>query len=46
MTQESPGLIVVGVDGSPSAHAALRFALTGAARTGHSVEVVTAWGDE
>jgi len=42
MTLESPALIVVGVDGSPGAAAALVFALTEAARAGDSVEVVTA----
>lgn len=35
--------IVVGVDGSPSARAALRWALAQARRTGGRVRAVTAW---
>jgi nucleotide-binding universal stress UspA family protein len=35
--------IVVGVDGSPSSHAALRWAVQQAGQTGASVEAITAW---
>lgn len=37
------GRIVVGVDGSPSSVAALRWAIGQADQTGAEVEVVTAW---
>jgi nucleotide-binding universal stress UspA family protein len=35
--------VIVGVDGSPESHAALRFALTDAARRGTGVRVVSAY---
>jgi nucleotide-binding universal stress UspA family protein len=38
------GRIVVGVDGSASSRAALRWGLRQAATTGASIEVVAAWG--
>lgn len=38
-----PGIIVVGVDGSSTADAALAFAVDEATRTGDTVEVVTAF---
>jgi len=38
------GRIVVGVDGSPSSRAALRWAVRQAGMTGSSIEVVAAWG--
>lgn len=39
----SPRRIVVGVDGSPSSVAALRWAITEAGLTGDTVEAVIAW---
>jgi nucleotide-binding universal stress UspA family protein len=41
--QHDAGRIVVGVDGSTSSHAALRWAVRQAALTGASVEAITAW---
>jgi nucleotide-binding universal stress UspA family protein len=41
--EADPGVIVVGVDGSPGAATALGFALSEGARRGCVVEVVTAW---
>ena len=43
MTTQSTSMIVVGVDGSPQAAAALSFALTEAGRCGDTVHVVTSW---
>ena len=40
---EGGGRIVVGVDGSPSSHRALRWATQRAKLTGASLEVVTCW---
>lgn len=42
-SQTVAGRIVVGVDGSPSAQAALAFAVRQAELTGGTVEAVTAW---
>jgi nucleotide-binding universal stress UspA family protein len=41
--QSGPGRIVVGVDGSPSSEAALRWALGQARLTGQPVDAVTSW---
>jgi nucleotide-binding universal stress UspA family protein len=41
--QSSAGRILVGVDGSPSSVAALRWAVRQAGLTGGSVEAITAW---
>jgi nucleotide-binding universal stress UspA family protein len=37
------GRVIVGIDGSPESHAALRWALRYARRTGSPVEAVAAW---
>lgn len=42
-TGTTPAIIVVGVDGSSHGEAALAFALDEAARTGDTVEMITAW---
>ncbi len=42
-TRSNTGRIVVGVDGSPAAQAALRWAIRHAQLTGDSVEAVIAW---
>lgn len=41
--KDTAGRIVVGVDGSPSSVAALRWAIRQAALTGATVDAVTAW---
>jgi nucleotide-binding universal stress UspA family protein len=41
--EQTPGRIVVGVDGSPSSRAALAWAVHQAGLTGASVEAVIAW---
>ena len=40
---DTPGFIVVGIDGRPEGDAALRFAVEEARRTGETVEAVTSW---
>lgn len=42
-SQSNGGRIVVGIDGSQSSRAALRWAADQAARTGGSLEIMTAW---
>ncbi|WP_354637185.1 universal stress protein [Kitasatospora camelliae] len=42
-SQDSPPRVVVGLDGSPSSHAALRWALRHAELIGGVVDAVTAW---
>lgn len=42
-TSEEAGRIVVGVDGSPSANAALRWAVRQAELTGDAIEAVIVW---
>ncbi len=43
--ETTPGRIVVGVDGSEPAAAALRFALGEAARSGDEVDAILVWAD-
>ncbi len=43
MDEQSAGVIVVGVDGSPGSLAALDFALSEGVSRGSTVEVVTGW---
>ena len=43
MTESSPSVIVVGVDGTPAAQAALAFAMREARLRGSALDVVTTW---